>query len=105
MVRFLSLLVVMVAATVEGKKLKGCGIEFEIEGLCETALGLYFDKVEAADYCHKIGEATKFLPSYMRVPTAEEAQALMDRKCQEAKRKVFWYAVRRKLNPFKKREL
>ena len=52
--------------------------------------------------CEQIGTGIAFLPSFMRPPSAEEAKAAMDKKCDELKRGGVIYAIKKFLkNPAK----
>ena len=42
-------LLALLLASADAKLPKGCGVEFEIESLCEMALGAYFGAAEGAE--------------------------------------------------------
>ena len=64
---------------------KGCGAEVDFGGLCTMVAG--------EEQCQSLSEAIKFLPPFMRPPTAEEAQAMMDAKCEELRKAGKLHAI------------
>ena len=81
------LLVLLVLFAGSAQAGKGCGVEPDFGGLCSMALG--------TEHCEQFASGVAFLPSFMRPPTAEEAKAAMDKKCDELKRAGIVYAIKK----------
>ena len=82
--RSLVLVLALFAGTAHAK---GCGAEVDVGGLCDMALG--------SEQCQQISQAISFLPAAVRPPTAAEAQAAMDKKCDELRKAGQLYLIKK----------
>ena len=94
---FYAALCLLALGAVDAKK-KGCGVEADFGGLCNMVAG--------EESCTQMSETIAFMPAFMRPPTKEEAQAMMDAKCDELYKAGRMYAIKKALkmlltNPIK----